>query len=47
LAAVVTEKPAFFSETSMTRSDLGSPSTRSRCCFAKLPPFRAAPRAAG
>src|SRR5512144_3142417 len=32
--AVVTEKPAFLSETSITHSDLGSPSTRSRCCFA-------------
>src|SRR6266511_5314041 len=39
--AVVTEKPAFLSETSITRSDFGSPSTRSRCCFAKPSPFRA------
>src|SRR6266568_871126 len=39
--AVVTENPAFLSETSITRSDFGSPSTRSRCCFAKPSPFRA------
>src|SRR5512142_1026214 len=44
--AVVTEKPAFFSETSITRSDLGSPSTRSRCCFAKCASFGAFSRPA-
>src|SRR5690606_33720159 len=32
--AVVTEKPAFFRLTSMTRRLFASPSTRSRCCLA-------------
>src|SRR5579871_883679 len=42
LVAMVTLKPAFLSETSRTRRDLVSPSTRRRLCLAKGPHQREA-----